>query len=99
MPYLSYKRQLKIKILNSLQDFLYLFHHDKIVDRTGNNFGQLSIINRTFQKCYLGDDSTENFFDNVINSENGDYSRYLFFYVNFLIAEGKIDEAKKYLIK
>ena len=92
-----YKKENELQnvILNSLQDFLYLFHHDKIVDRTGNNFGQLSIINRTFQKCYLGDDGTENFFDNVINSENGDYSRYLFFYVNFLIAEGKIDEAKK----
>jgi tetratricopeptide (TPR) repeat protein len=34
------------------------------------------------------------FFLNLINNQQGDYSRYIFFYINYLIDNQKIDEAK-----
>ena len=81
-------------ILSSLREFAHLFYYDEIDNKINNNFGHLTIINKAFQKCYLGDKNTTNFFDSAINSEKGDYSRYLFFYINFLISRGEIDKAK-----
>ena len=91
-----YKEENKLQsiVLNSLEEYAHLFYYDEISSKINNNFGHLSIINKAFQNCYLGDKSTKFFFNNVTNSEKGDYSRYLFFYINFLISEGKIDEAK-----
>ena len=34
------------------------------------------------------------FFLNLINNQQGDYSRYIFFYINYLIENKKIEEAK-----
>ena len=91
-----YKEESKIQsiILSSLEEYAHLFLNDEISSKINNNFGHLSIINKAFQNCYLGDKSANFFFQNVTNSEKGDYSRYLFFYINFLISEGKTDEAK-----
>jgi len=81
-------------ILSSLEEFTYLFYNKNINRKINNNFGQLTVINKAFQECYLGSSSTKNLFYNALNAEKGDYSRYLFFYVSFLISQGKIDEAK-----
>ena len=91
-----YKEENKLQsiVLNSLEEYAHLFYYEEISSKINNNFGHLSIINKAFQNCYLGDKSTKFFFNNVTNSEKGDYSRYLFFYINFLISEGKTDEAK-----
>ena len=50
-------------------------------------FGKLSSINEAFQYCYLNQPETNLKFINLINSEEGDYTRYLFFYLNNLIKE------------
>ena len=55
----------------------------------------MSIISETFQKCYLGDDATDSYFSNLIKNEEADYTRYIFFYLSFLIENNKIDDAKK----
>ena len=81
-------------ILNSLKEFAYIFQYNEIDTKIKNNFGHLTIINKAFQNCYLNDKNTKDFFEIIINSEKGDYSRYLFFYINFLITQGKTDEAK-----
>ena len=57
-------------------------------------FGNLSLISQTFQRCYLQQNSTGSFFLNLINNRQGDYSRYIFFYINYLIENKKIEEAK-----
>ena len=88
------KNELQNIILSSLEEYAHLFYYNEISNEINNNFGHLTIINKAFQKCYLGDKSTKEFFYNTINSGKGDYSRYLFFYINFLISEGKINEAK-----
>ena len=50
-------------------------------------FGKLSSINEAFQYCYLNQPETNLKFINLINFDEGDYTRYLFFYLNNLIKE------------
>ena len=70
----------EIVISESLKSFTDLFLNKKIV-KPNKDFGQLSDINSAFQKCYIEPDSPNNHFTSLINQENGDYSRYLFFYL------------------
>jgi len=42
----------------------------------------------------LNDKNTKTYFNNLINSQNEDYSRYIFFYINYLIENNEYDEAK-----
>ena len=78
----------EIVISQSLKSFTDLFLNKKIV-KPNRDFGQLSDINIAFQKCYIEPDSSNNHFTSLINQENGDYSRYLFFY---LINNSKINK-------
>ena len=57
------------------------------------NFGKLSLINEAFQYCYLSQAETNLRFQNLINSEEGDYTRYLFFYLNNLVEKKDFESA------
>ena len=78
-----------------LEDYNYLFINNKIDKDFKKEFGNLSIINRAFQSCFLGNQNTEIIFKQVVNAAEGDYSRYLFFYINYLISENNITEVEK----
>ncbi len=39
-------------------------------------------------------ENTRSSFLNLINNPDGDYSRYIFFYINYLIENNQIEEAK-----
>ena len=71
-------------ISQTIESYNYLFLNRKI-PQTNNNLGKLSLVNKAFQECYLGTGKDENYFLNLINSEDGDYSRYIYFYLNNLI--------------
>jgi len=58
---------------------------NKEINLNEKDFGKLSLINEAFQYCYLDLPETNSRFINLINSEEGDYTRYLFFYLNNLI--------------
>ena len=81
-------------ISSVLEEYTYLFNNNKINQKLSEEFGNLSLINRAFQNCYLGKPDTEYFFKKVINSEEGSYSRYLFFYINFLISKKNFADAE-----
>ena len=81
-------------ILESLKQYIYVFKEKKILDNK-KNFGKLSIISETFQRCYLNDQKTESYFSGLFNDEDGDYTRYIFFYLSYLIENNRLDEAKK----
>ncbi len=81
-------------ILESLEQYVYVFQKKKIL-KDKRNFGKLSIISETFQRCHLNDKNTVSYFSNLINDVEADYSRYLFFYLSYLIENKKIDEVKK----
>ncbi len=59
-----------------------------------NNFGNLSLISETFQRCYLDDKTTDSFFLRLINDVQADYSRYIFFYLTYLLEKDNLDGAK-----
>ena len=80
-------------IFETLRQYLYTFKNKKILYNK-KNFGNISIINQAFQRCYLKKDNTKSSFLNLINNPDGDYSRYIFFYINYLVENKKIDEAK-----
>jgi Flp pilus assembly protein TadD len=80
-------------ILNSLKQYAQVFKNKK-VQKGNQKFGNLSFISETFQRCYLGDSKTDSYFSNLINNGEADYSRYIFFYLTYLIENKRIDEAK-----
>ena len=80
-------------ILESLKDYTHVFKN-KVIKKNSKNFGNLSLINQTFQRCYLNDTKTDNFFSNIINNNEADYSRYTFFYINYLLDNGRIKETQ-----
>tara|TARA_B100001093_G_scaffold519606_1_gene609422 strand:+ start:1544 stop:3172 length:1629 start_codon:yes stop_codon:yes gene_type:complete len=80
-------------ITGILKDFIHTFNKKEIL-YNDVNFGNISLISQALQRCYLKKDSTRSSFLNLINNPNGDYSRYKFFYANFLIANKRIDEVK-----
>ena len=87
------QNRFNLVIYETLREYLYTFKNKKILSNK-KNFGNISIINQAFQRCYLKKDNTRSSFLNLINNPDGDYSRYIFFYINYLIENKKIDEAK-----
>ena len=85
--------KLSLIIAETLKQYLNVFEENKI-SKIKNKFGNFSFINEVFQRCYLNDKNTKTYFDNLINSQNEDYSRYIFFYINYLIENDEYDEAK-----
>jgi len=87
-------------IAETLKQYLYVFEEKKISNKK-NKFGDFSLINEVFQRCFLDDKNTKNYFENLINKggdirvENTDYSRYIFFYINYLIENKKYQDVKE----
>ena len=80
-------------IYKTLSEYNQLFQKNKIPQ--DNNLGKLSLINNAFIYCYLNDQETSSKFLEIIESEEGGYSRYLFFYINYLINNNQIENAIK----
>ena len=75
-----YNERISLVIAETLKQYLYVFEENKI-PTTEKNLGNFSFINEVFQRCYLGDKNTKNYFYSLINNEKDqDYSRYIFFY-------------------
>ncbi len=88
------KDRFNAAIIESLHQYLHVFKEKKIINNK-KSFGKLSLISETFQRCYLEDQKTSLYFSNLINDVEVDYSRYVFFYLSYLIDAGQISEAKK----
>ena len=82
-------------IYETLKSYFDLFDKKKIDNESEYNFGRLSIITNAFQNCYLDTEKTNSLFLNLMNSPDGDYSRYLFFYLAKKIKEKKYETAKQ----
>ena len=83
-----------IAILESLKQYIYTFKEKKILNDK-KNLGKLSNILETFQRCYLTDKNTDSYFSNLINDSSGDYTRYIFFYLSYLVENNLIEKALK----
>ena len=82
-----------LAILESLKQYVYLFKEKKFLDDK-KNFGRLSYISETFQKCYLDDPKTGRYFSKLINDPESDFTRYIYFYISYLVENDDLDEAK-----
>jgi hypothetical protein len=82
-------------IFEILKSYKNLFETKKIDKNVKQNFGKLSLINEAFQNCYLENPRAKSNFLNLINSDDGDYSRYLFFYLSFIIKDKDHETAKQ----
>ena len=58
----------ELVITSTLEEYTYLFNGHEISSGLEKRFGNLSLINRAFQNCYLEKSNTQSFFDNLINS-------------------------------
>jgi tetratricopeptide (TPR) repeat protein len=78
------EEKLKLAILNILKEYIYVFKEKNYFENRAS-YGNLSKISDAFQKCYLDDKNTENYFLELVNKSDSDYSRYVFFYASYLI--------------
>ena len=87
-------------IAETLKQYLYVFKENKIPN-TKKKLGNFSFINEVFQRCYLNDKNTQVYFTNLINNKGNvktqdtSYSRYNFFYINYLIDNNRYEDAKE----
>ena len=81
-------------ILESLKQYIFVFKEKKFLDNK-KNLGNLSIISETFQRCYLKDQNIDIYFSKLFNDPEANYNRYKFFYLSYLIENGRIEKAKK----
>ena len=80
-------------IFKILENYNHLFIEKKI-KKQDNDFGNLNLINSSFQNCYINSNRTPTYFTNLINDSNNDYSRYLFFYFSHLVQNKEFSKAK-----
>ncbi len=80
------------EVLKSYND---LFLNKKINTNDSANLGTLSVINEAFQYCYLNKKETDIKFKDLIDKQESDYSRYLFFRINNLIKNNDFQNVKK----
>ena len=86
--------RLNSAILDNLKDYVIVFNEKRLPNDV-KNYGNLSIISTTFQRCYLEDTKTKTFFSKLVNNDDADLNRYTFFYLAYLIENNQIEEAKK----
>tara|TARA_B100000579_G_scaffold229394_1_gene187805 strand:- start:844 stop:2532 length:1689 start_codon:yes stop_codon:yes gene_type:complete len=84
----------EVIIYEILNGYNSLFLNKKI-KRSERDLGNLSLITSAFQNCYLNSESTDSYFINLINSDSGDYSRYLYFYLNNIVEKKDYSYAKE----
>ena len=90
----SQNGRLNLAIIEILKQYIYVFKEKKLV-KNKKSFGQLSLISEAFQRCYLNDDSTITFFNDLFSNSSEDYTRYAYFYLSYLIENDRYEEAKK----
>ena len=81
-------------IIKTLESYNNLFLN-KIIKKKDKNLGTIDLITSAFQNCYLNTNKTSSHFLNLINSKEGDYSRYLFFYLGNVIENEEYDIANE----
>ena len=88
------KTTYQLIIFKILESYTNLFKSKKL-EKPNKDFGNLSLITEAFQNCYLNTSKTNSYFVNLINSAEGDYSRYLFFYLSKIIKNKDLKTAKE----
>ena len=91
---LSQNNTFNLIIHESLKNYIYLFENKKkFVNKS--RFGNLNLIAETFENCYLDLNETKNSYIKLVSTNEPDYSRYQFFYINYLLKKNQIEQVRK----
>ena len=77
-----------------LEQYIYLFNNKEIKTNSEYQFGNLGLINKALQSCYLGKSNTGFLFDEIVKFNDEGGSRYLFFYTNYLLSQNNFTKVK-----
>jgi len=69
----------------------------KLIDRPNPAYHNLVLIQKSFAHCYIGSVDTERKFKKIIENEKSNFSRYHFFFANYLFNQDKENEAVKFI--
>jgi tetratricopeptide (TPR) repeat protein len=61
------------------------------------NYKNFALINKAFISCYLDNKNVDENFLRIINPDTLNFTRYNFFYINFLVSKNRSNEALKVL--
>jgi len=67
----------------------------KFLDKVPERYHNLKKIQNSFLQCYFDTSKTQIAFEQLINNEDSDFSRYNFFFANYLLFKNKNIEAEK----
>ncbi len=76
---------LELIIKETLVDYLDTITFKKMDSNEDAQFGEIDKIKKIFQSCYLEKDNTNLLFEKLVIKDTEDFSRYIFFYINYLI--------------
>ena len=87
-------------ISNSLSIWSNLYNNNLVnssleLEQLDDRFKSLKEIQNVFLNCYFDDDKTEFLFEKLLTNQKRDFSRYNYFYANYLNDKGKSLKAKK----
>ena len=66
-----------------------------LINDIPKRFEDIRYIQKTFAHCYFDSPKTDEMFQKLITGSNNNYSRYNYFYSNYLISKRKEEKAKK----
>ena len=64
-----------------------------LINKIPNNFDSIKRIQNALAHCYYDSDQTNKVFQNIVENKKVDFSRYNFFYANYLNRKGKKNQA------
>ena len=67
----------------------------KFLDKVPERYHNLKKIQNSFLQCYFDTSKTQIAFEQLMNNEDSDFSRYNFFFANYLLFKNKNIEAEK----
>ena len=87
-------------VSNSLSNWvsfkkINLDHAQTKIDLIDSRFENLKKIQGAFLHCYYQSDQTDIFFKKLTSNTKKDFSRYNYFYINYLVNSNQINEARK----
>ena len=69
----------------------------KFLEKIPKNYRHITKTQNTFLKCFFDSSETQNSFESLIQNEDYNFSRYNFFYTNYLLFKNKSIDAEKVL--
>ncbi len=86
---------LELIIKETLKDYLDMIIFKKMDKNEDVQFGEIDKIKKIFQSCYLDKENTNLLFEEFAIKDSEDFSRYIFFYINYLSQIGDFDRINK----